>query len=186
MCDELSCQSSAHQTLNLMSLPRESGSDPDGFNCYLSPEDAARLPAADLEYSPGWQVHYSVFYSFLSNSSQVYSSSCGSQVGGSGDCHRIERLGYSLSSRSVLRSSRFSSTPRLLFPFLAYRAATLNQCSELCGQETACSTFAFRLVAARSSRESRRGQQESDITLAGYLAVVVGTPASWPGAVWGS
>ena len=32
---------------------RVSGTDPDGHNCYLSPEEVGALSSDNLEYSPG-------------------------------------------------------------------------------------------------------------------------------------
>ena len=38
--------------LNIMI--RVSGTDPDGHNCYLSPEEVGAISSDNLEYSPGW------------------------------------------------------------------------------------------------------------------------------------
>ena len=39
---------------------RVSGTDPDGHNCYLSPEEVSAISADNLEYSPGFvHVHLS-------------------------------------------------------------------------------------------------------------------------------
>ena len=38
--------------LNIMI--RVSGTDPDGHNCYLSPEEVAAISFDNLEYSSGW------------------------------------------------------------------------------------------------------------------------------------
>ena len=39
---------------------RVSGTDPDGHNCYLSPEEVSAISADNLEYRPGFvHVHLS-------------------------------------------------------------------------------------------------------------------------------
>ena len=37
---------------------RVSGTDPDGHNCYLSPEEVSAISTDNLEFSPGYNDPY--------------------------------------------------------------------------------------------------------------------------------